>query len=164
MLYTEFIMNTKPNVPEEIFMGKEEYSWRIDWRVNGWLFLAALLSGFSDVMFPQVTRQWPLGLRVSIVVIEFGMIALWARDLRRWICGMDELHRRTTTTAVLFAVGATFFFMMLWHGLEKVGFFAAIMPTAKHGGGWDICTVGLGFLLMTYFYFGAQALINRRYR
>ena len=53
----------------------------------------------------------------------FAAILLWVRDLVRWIRGMDELHRRITLAAVLFAVSATFFFVMLWHRLEVAGFF-----------------------------------------
>lgn len=164
MLYTAFIMNTKPNVPAEIFMGEKEYSWRKDWSVNGWLFVAAIISAFCDVMFPQMTRQWPLEVRVGIVCAEFAAIALWVRSLTLWIRGMDEMHRRITTMSVLFAVSATFFFAMLWHCLDRAGLFNAILPKPKAGGGWDICTVGHEFLLLTLFYFIGQTIFNRRYK
>ena len=164
MLYSGFVMNAKPNVPGEIFLGEKEYSWRADWRVNGWLFVATIISALADVMFPHVVRQWPLGGRAAIVVAEFLAIALWAHGLTRWIRGMDELHRRITTSAVLFSVSATFFFLMLWHRLERAGLFDAILPGSKTGVGWDICTVGHGFLLLTLFYFAGFSFFNRRYK
>ena len=157
-------MNAKPNVPGEIFMGEKEYSWRTDWQVNGWLFVATLISAFADIMFPQVVRQWPLGWRVSIVLAEFLCIALWVRNLTHWVRGMDELHRRITTSAVLFAICTTFFCLMLWHRLERAGLFDAILPGSKAGVGWDICTVGHGFLLLTLFYFAGFSFFNRRYK
>ena len=164
MLYTGSIMNTKPNIPDEIYFGKKEHTWRRDWQVNGWLLVATLISAFSDVMFPFVVKQWPLGWRVGIVAAEFLAIALWARDLTRWIRGMDEMHRRITTSVILSAVSATFFFMMLWHRLERAGLFDAIFPQPKAGGSWDIRTVGHGFLLLGLFYFVAQGIFNRRYK
>jgi hypothetical protein len=108
MLYTACIMNNKPNIPGEIFLGEKEYSWRADWKVNGWLFVATLISCFSDIIFHHAVWQWPLGYRVCIVLAQFLAILLWARSLTRWIRGMDELHRRITTSAVLFAISATF--------------------------------------------------------
>lgn len=157
-------MNNRPNIPGDIFLGEKDYSWRMDWKVNGWLFVAAVISALCEIMFPQAVRQWPLGWRTAVVIAEFLAIALWARDLRAWIRGMDELHRKITTSAVLFAVGATFFFLMLWHRLDQAGLFA-LLPKPKHGGvGWDICTVGHGFLLMTLFYFVAQTIFNRRFK
>src|SRR5262245_61316272 len=125
MLYTGGTMNNKPNVPGEIFLGEKEYSWRSDWKVNGWLFVATLISAFADIMFPHIVRQWPLGLRVSVVFAEFFAIALWARALVRWIRGMDEMHRRITASAVMFSLGSTFFFLMLWHRLDAAGLFIA---------------------------------------
>ena len=164
MLYTGFVMNTKPNVPGEIFLGEREYSWRADWKVNGWLFVATLISAFADIIFPHIVKQWPLGWRTGIVVAEFFAIALWAQSLVRWIRGMDEMHRRITVSAVLFSISATFFTLMLWHRLDKAGFFNAFLPESKTGVGWDICTVGHGFLLLTLFYFFSFSRFNRRYK
>src|SRR5262245_477038 len=108
-------MKNKLNIPGEIFLGNQDYSWRMDWQVNGWLFVAALISCFSDIIFRQTVSQCSLTLRVGIVLGQFVAILLWARALLLWIRGMDELHRRITTAAVIFAIGATFFFVMLWH-------------------------------------------------
>jgi hypothetical protein len=157
-------MSEKLNVPDEIFLGEKEYSWRADWRVNGWLFAATIVSGACDVVFPHAIGLMPVGVRVGIALAEFLAILLWARCLAKWIRGMDELHRRITTSAVLFAVSATFFLLMLWHRLDAAGIFNAISGRPKAGGGWDICTVGHGFLLLTLFYFGGHSFFNRRYK
>jgi hypothetical protein len=164
MLYTVSTMNTKPNVPDEIFLGGKEYSWRADWTVNGWLFAATTISALADIMFPHIVRQLPLGARVGIVLAQFLAIALWARMLARWIRGMDELHRRITVSAVLFSISATFGFLMLWHRLDAAGLFNTIFASPKGGGSWDICTVGHGFLLITFFYFAGFSTLNRRYK
>ena len=164
MLYTGLVMNNKPNVPGEIFLGEKEYSWRADWKVNGWLFVATLISSFCDIIFHHAVWQWPLIWRVGIVLAEFLAILLWAKNLTRWIRGMDELHRRITTSAVLFSISATFFFLILWHRLNRAGLFEAILPKPKAGGSWDICTVGHGFLLLTLFYFAGFSIFNRRYK
>ena len=41
MLYTSHVMN-KPNLPDEIWLGKVEYSAWKDLQVNGWLMVAAV--------------------------------------------------------------------------------------------------------------------------
>ena len=163
ILYIAIIMNSRPNIPNEIYWGKE-YSLRMDQKVNGWLIAATIISAFADIMFPHVVRQWPLGWRVGIVLAEFIAIALWARALTHWIRGMDELHRRITTSAILSAVSATFFFLMLWHRLDRAGLFNAVFGDPKTGGSWDICTVGHGFLLLVHFYGIAQTVFNRRFK
>lgn len=163
MLYTGS-MSDKPNIPGEIFLDEAEYSWRADWTVNGWLFVATIISGLADIMSPQIVRQWPLAARVAIPMAEFIAILLWARGLSRWIRGMDELHRRITTSAVVFALSATFFVLMLWHRLDSAGLFNAVFGRPRGGGSWDICTVGHGFLLLTLFYFVGHRIFNRGYR
>jgi hypothetical protein len=158
-------MNSKPNVPGEIFLGTQEYSWRMDWTVNGWLIMATLISAFCDIMFPSMVAAWPLAWRVMLVLAQFSAIALWARSLTRWIRGMDEMHRRITVAAVLFAISATFFVIMLWHRLEAAGLFQALFPSpARPHASWDIATVAHGFLLLTLFYFLGHRLFNRRYQ
>jgi hypothetical protein len=162
MLYTA-AMNEKLNVPGEIVLGNQQYSWRMDWSVNGWLMVATLLSGCTDIIFRHATSQWPLGGRVAIVAAQFGFLFLWSRALGQWIRGMDEMHQRITTAAVLFAIGATFFVLMLWHRLEAAGLFAGL-ASRNPNATWDICTVAHGFLLMTLFYFLGFRFINRRYQ
>src|SRR5678815_1336473 len=108
LLYTA-AMNKKLNIPDEIWLGKKEYSIWTDWRVNGWLFVATIISAASDIMFPHWVRQCPVSLRAAIAVAPFLAILLWVRSLAQWIRGMDELHRRLMLSAILFATGATFF-------------------------------------------------------
>lgn len=164
MLYTGN-MNDAPNLPDEIWLGRKEYSLRSDVKVNGWLFVATTLSCASDIMFPHLVSQWPVAVRTLVALIPFLAILLWARNLARWIRGMDELHRRITLAAVLFTVSATFFFVLLWHRLDRAGAFQAIFPA---GGGrdisWDIATVGHVFLLLTLFYVAGFRIFNRRYQ
>jgi len=144
MLYTAPTMNNRPNIPNEIYWGKE-YSWRMDQKVNGWLIAATIISAFADVMFPHLVRQWPLGWRIGIVLAEFIALALWARALTLWIRGMDELHRGITTSAILSAIGATFFFLMLWHRLDRAGLFNVVFGDPKTGGSWDVAPSAMAF-------------------
>jgi hypothetical protein len=74
------------------------------------------------------------------------------------------MHRRITTSAILFAVSGTFFVLMLWHRLDAAGVFNTFFGWPKVGGSWDICTVGHGFLLLVFFYFVIQSIFNRRYK
>jgi hypothetical protein len=131
----------------------------VDFKVNGWLFVAAILSGASDIVFSQQVKQWPLALQVVVALVPFGAILLWARSIVRWIHGMDELHRRITMSAVLFAISASFFIVLLWHRLVVSGAFPS-----KPGASWDIGTVAHVFLLMTFFYFLSYFVVNRRYQ
>ena len=155
----------KPNSPDQIWLGKPEYSWRADWTVNGWLFAAALLSGASDIAFRNIVTQWPVTLQIVIGLLPFVAILLWARSLAGWIRGMDELQRRITVSSVLFAVSASFFVVMLWQGLHRAGLFLALGPVGKNGASsWDITTVGHAFLMLTLFYMIGHSAFNRRYQ
>jgi hypothetical protein len=162
MLYSGFVMNNKPNIPDEIFLGSnKEYSWRTDLKVNGWLMVAVLISGASDFFFQQQVKELEVTLRTLIALAPFFAILFWVRSLAQWIRGMDELHRRITLAAVLFSVSATFFFVLLWHRLEVAGFFEVVCPGRQS---WDIGTVGHVFLLMTLFYILGHSIFNRRYK
>jgi hypothetical protein len=162
MLYTLF-MNNRPNLPDEIWLGKKDYSAWVDWKVNGWLFVATIIAGVSDIMFPHEVKQWHIAVRTLVALIPFLALLLWVRSLARWIRGMDELHRRITLAAILFTVSATFFFVTLWHRVDKAGVFQAISPKYSDAS-WDIGTVGHIFLLMTFFYFLGYRTFNRRYQ
>jgi len=153
----------KPNNPDEIWLGKAEYSMWTDWKVNGWLFAATIFSGLCDIVFQRQVKQWDVALRAAAAVLPFVAVFLWMRTLARWIRGMDELHRRITMEAVLFTTSATFFFVMVWHRLERAGVFQAIIPGGNAGATWDIGTIGHVFLLMTFFYFLGYRLSSRRY-
>ena len=164
MLYSDSIMNTKPNIPEEVIPGKN-YSFWADMRVNGWVIVAVIIRGASDALFPHVVRQWPFGWRLAITMAPFLVTLLWVRDLARWIRGMDELHQRISLAAILFAISATLFFVLLWHRLDKVGFFQAVFPASKNPDArWDICTFGHSVLVLALFYFLGHFIFNRRYK
>ena len=137
----------------------------MDWQVNGWLFVATMISAFSDIVFVSAVKQWPLTWRIAIVLAQFLALSLWARSLTKWIRGMDEMHRRITMSAALFSISATFSVVMLWHRLDTAGFFQAIFPSSKNpNASWDIATLGHTFLLMTLFYFVGFSIFNRRYK
>ena len=158
-------MNNKPNLPDEIWLGKKEYSAWTDWKVNGWLFVATIISGVCDIMFPHEVQQWQITARALVALVPFVALMLWVRSLARWIGGMDELHRRITLAASFFSVSVTFVFVMLWHRLERAGFFQSIWSAGKYSEArWDIGTVGHVFLLMTFCYFFGYRIFNRRYQ
>ena len=158
MLYTPNRMN-KPNLPDEIWLGKKDYSWQSDLKVNGWLFVATLVSAASDIIFVSTVRQWSLALRVLIAVVPFIAILFWARSLARWVRGMDEMHRRITLAAILFTMSACFFVVMLWNRLDAAGVFPS-----RPGTSWNIGTIGHVFLLMTFFYFLGFRIFSRRFQ
>jgi hypothetical protein len=148
----------KPNIPDEIWLGKEEYSAWKDLKVNGWLMVAALISGASDIVFRSALREWPIYWQVMVALLPFLAILLWAQSLLRWVRGMDELHQRVTLSAVLFSTGASFFVVLLWQRLVGAdGLFSGAAAS------WDIGTVAHVFLLMTFFYFIGFRIFNRRY-
>jgi hypothetical protein len=157
-------MSEKLNVPADIFPGNKQYSWRTDWAINRWLLVATVISAFADVIFRNATAQWPLVGRTAIVLVQFLALLLWSRSLARWIRGMDEMHQRITIASVLVAVGATFFFLLLWHRLDAAGLFRACFPSQNPHGTWDIGTVGYAALLLTLFYSIAFRGFNRRYQ
>jgi len=153
-------MNNKLSFPDEIAFGRKEYSWRRDWQVNGWLIFATIISALADIMFPHIVSKWPAHWQAIVVLVQFLAISLWARSLVRWIRGMDELQRRITVSAVLFAVSATFFLIMLWHRLNAAGLFQALFGP----GHWNIGTVCHAYLLLTIFYFSSHTFFTRRYQ
>ena len=158
-------MQKKLNTPDEIWLGKKEYSFWTDWKVNGWLFVATFVSCASDIMFPGQVREWPMALRGLVTVAPFIALLLWVRSLARWIGGMDELHRRITVAAILFTVSATFFVVMLWHRLARAGVWDAVFsPGGRAVASWDIVTIGHVFLLLTFCYFLGYRIFNRRYQ
>jgi hypothetical protein len=164
MLYT-CGMDKKLNVPDEIWLGKKDYSFWKDWKVNGWLFFAALFSCATDIMFPGQVREWPVALRGLAAVLPFIALLLWARSLAQWIRGMDELHRRITVAAILFTVSATFFVVMLWHRMTRAGVWDALFsPSGAPATRWDIMTLGHVFLLLTFCYFLGFKVFSRRYQ
>ena len=158
-------MNSKPSVPEEMILISREFSWRKVWVVNRWLFAAALISYFCEVLFGLTTRQWPYGWRLAILFTEFLCVLLWARSMVRWIGSMDELQRRLTVATMLFSVSASFFFFLLWLRLEGEGFFHATFgPPFSKNNTWGIYSIAHVFVLLSGFYGLGYLLFIRRYK
>lgn len=161
-------MNNKPNLPEalDLMGGKQDYSLRTDWKVNGWLYAAVIISGASDVFFFQQIRDWPMALRAMVALTPFLALLLWIwmRSFSRWIRGMDELHRRITLAACFFATAATLFVVTAWNRVGQEGVFQALFPVKlKPDAGWDIAGVWVILGLMAGFHILGGKIFNRRY-
>jgi uncharacterized protein YacL len=159
MLYTASIMNNKPNIPDEIDFRKKDYSFRADMKVNGWMFVALIISVGSDVLFSDEIKTWQLVWRVIIAIAPFLAILVWVRDLTRWVRGMDELHRRITLTTIVFAVSTTLFVVALWHLLAKAGIWQTFFRNF-----FDPNSVWVILSLMMAFYFHGYRIFNSRYK
>jgi len=163
MLYIP-AMSTKSPVPDELIMFDKQFSWRRAWKVCRWWFVAFLISAVFDVIFPEMKKQWPLALRVTIVLAEFFALLLFMFDAARWIRGMDELQRRITLAAFLFSVSASFFLFVLWLRLEREGFFNAVFGPPVMNGTWGISSVAHACALLGGFYGVGFLIFKRRYK
>ena len=187
-------MNNKPNIPEELIPG-ENYSFWTDIKVNGWLIVAMLTAFVSDMLlhsnaprffhleekdWPVVfgllhphAEDWPIVIRVIIELIPVIFSLLWARNIARWIRGMDELHRRITLEASLFAVIGTLLVVTAWHRLDKSGVLEAIFkPPSPPLERWDyrqLAHLDLNHFVLIIgllggFHFLGHCIFNRRYK
>ena len=120
MLYSGGVMNTKPNVPDELAPGRPEFSFRRDFQVNAWGYVALTLSISGDVLVHS-HQDWPVLWRVVIALCPIIPALLWGRVFARWIRGMDELHRRMTVEVCLFATTTVLFLFTALHPLVKYG-------------------------------------------
>ena len=95
MLYSASM--NKPNLPEEIGLGKWIGSWRGSLNRGGaaWMFVV-YLSDVPGGWLLQHHTGWPLGLRLLISLVPLAATLLYVRGLARWIRGMDELHEQVT--------------------------------------------------------------------
>ena len=160
MLYINSIMNSKPNVPGEIVIADQEFSLKKAWNVNAWIFVAAVTSALSDVIFSAELRCWPVGLRLAILIFEFAAVLLWVRRLAKWIRGMDEMHRQITIATFLFSVTATLVFTLLWLRLEVGGFIEALFGCRT---GFGMGTLSFAILVHSVFYgVGHHLIFSRR--
>src|SRR4051812_9557901 len=96
----------KPNLPDELEPGKSDYSFRKDLKVNGRGYVATMLSLSGDLLLPR-HKDWHVALRTAFALSPIIPALLWGRVFADWIGGMDELHRRITLGACLFATTAT---------------------------------------------------------
>ena len=160
MLYTGFVMNNKPNIPDELdpIFGKKNYSLRKDLKINAWGYVAMAMSFAGDVLLPS-HKDWPVALRASIALVPIVPALLWGRVFARWIRGMDELHRRMTVEVCLFATTATLFFFTVLKPLVNAGIFQPLEKT-----GLDLHTWwGTSWLLVCFYILGSRFL-HRRYK
>jgi hypothetical protein len=148
-------MNNKPNVPEELDPLTKDYSFRTDIKTNGWAWVAIGTSFVGEVVLLPQHKEWPVALRAVIALSPLLAGLLWVRSAARWIRGMDELHRRITLAAGLFAVTATLFVVTGLHLLVVAGVFSAdLQATAGFIIVWLVCC----------FYILGHGIFNRRYK
>jgi len=155
-------MNTKPNLPEEIMFGRH-YSIQANIKANAWAFAAMLLSWAGDLLL-LLREDWDVAQRAIIVVVPLLISLLWARSFARWIRGMDEMHRRITLEACLFATSATLFVVTAWHLLDKSGVFQAGSEMTKLRLDSHFHTASFPLSLVLGFYLLGYAMLNRRYQ
>ncbi|HKW30444.1 MAG TPA: hypothetical protein VJT54_13990 [Verrucomicrobiae bacterium] len=147
-------MNNEPNLPEELAPGKY-YSFRAEMKVNGWCWVAVLTSFAGECWLLPHHKDWPVMLRTIVALVPLVASLLWVRSVVEWIRGMDELHRRITLAACLFATIATLFVVAALHLLVVAGVFSAkFQATAGFVVIW----------LVVCFYILGQAIFNRRYK
>jgi len=148
-------MNIKPNLPEEIAPGGRQYSFRTDMKVNGWSWVAVLTSFVGEVFWLPYHRGWPVAARMVIALAPLLASLLWVRSVLQWMRGMDELHRRITQAAVVFATVATLFIITASHFLVVAGVFPPRFQATE------------GFVviwLVVCFYILGHNIFNRRYQ
>jgi hypothetical protein len=167
-------MNNKPNIPEEVIFGTKQFSHRTEGKVNFWLLFAMVTGAASDLLFHSKLpygllrdnhQDWPVMLRAVIELIPVFASLLWARSMVRRIRGMDELHRRITLEAWLFAAIATLFFVSIWPLLDGAGVSAAVLQaTYVHLEVLDKPNFPLTLGMLWLFYFLGHSITNRGYK
>ena len=154
MLYTT-LMNSKPTLPQEIEPGSGHYSFRTEIRVNGWAWAAVLTSFVGEVLLLPHHKEWPTALRAVVALVPLFASLLWVRSMMQWVRGMDELQRRITTAASLFASVTTLFVIAASHLLVVGG----VLPVRFHA------TAGFVVIwLVVCFYLLGRGIFNRRYQ
>jgi hypothetical protein len=159
-------MNNRPNVPEEIGLGKQ-YSWRASLKAGGGWMMLVFLTDLPGRYLIEHHHDWPLVLRALIAMIPLMASLLYVRSVARWVRGMDELHRRVTLEAFLFATVVYLFLSGGWLLLDHAGVWAALalgsglhlerVPFSQATCTWMLC--------LTYVFFGVgYSILNRRYR
>jgi hypothetical protein len=164
MLYNASTMNNKPNIPDEVMLYWKNYSFWADMKVNGWLIVAALTAGVGDIWLPY-NKDCPFMLRVIIALAPLPASLFWVRDVARWIRGMDELHRRITLGACLFATTCTLFVIAAWQRFKQEVIMGAIFqPSRLHFENIAFTEYELTLGLVFVFYLLGRAIFNRRYK
>lgn len=124
-------------------------------RVNGWSWVAVLTSFVGEVLLLPKHMDWPTALRVFIAFVPLMASLLWVRSVMQWVCGMDELQRRITTAASVFATVTTLFVITVLHLLVV----ASVFPIRFQA------TAGfVNIWLVVCFYLLGRGIFNRRYQ
>ena len=148
-------MNSKPTLPQEVEPGSGHYSFRTDIRLNGWSWAAVLTSFVGEVMLLPHHKDWPIALRAAVALLPLIASLLWVRSVMRWMRGMDELHRRITVAASVFASTSTLFVIAASHLLVVAG----VLPVRFQS------TAGFVIIwLVVCFYLLGRRIFNRRYQ
>lgn len=156
-------------------IGSGEFSLRTDGKVNVWLLVAMVAGAANDVLFhsnylpgffQEGYQRWPVACRALIELIPVFAALLWVRSLLRWVQGMDELHRRTTIQAWLFATGATILFLSIWPLLESAGIAALVLRETQtiHLEALSKPNFPVTMGMIWIFHLAGQAVINRYYK
>lgn len=152
-----------PNTPGDFWLSRE-YSPKKDLTVNATMLIAVLIAAGTDILFRQRFSQVSLPVRSILAALPFALLLFWIGSLRRWIGGMDEMHRRIAISSSCFAVVCTLWFLMLWHRLDKAGLFQSLFAPGKPNANFDILTISHAFLLLVLFYAIGYSRYNREYR
>ena len=155
---------SKPNEPDEILFTAREYSIWKDWKVNGWMFIALIISSATEVFFPEQIKRWAIGWRALAAIAPFVAILLWMRALSRWIGGMDELNRRITLATCFFATAATLFCATVCRVLDRADVWPSMPMVADLRLFFDPGKVWVLLSLMTAFFIHGYKIFNRRYQ
>jgi len=161
MLYT-YCMKERPNRPEEIMLGPS-YSLRANLKANTWAFVAMLLSWAGDPLL-SLPRDWTVAQRAIIALVPLLVSLLWVRSFMRWVRGMDEMHRRLSVGACLFATSVTLFVVTLWHLLDEAVVFQAGSRMVRLHLDSHFHTASFPISLVLVFFFLGYAIFNRRFK
>ena len=147
-------MNNIPTVPQELEPGSGHYSFQTDLKVNGWSWIAVLTSFVGEVLLLPKHTDWPPALRVVVALVPLIASLLWVRSIVRWVRDMDELQRRITSAASVFATVTTLFIIAALHLLTVAQVFPIHFQASA------------GFILIwlvVCFYLLGRKIFNRRY-
>ena len=124
-------------------------------RVNGWSWVAVLTSFAGEVLLLPRHKDWPPALQAAVALVPLLASLLWVRSVMQWMRGMDELQRRITTSASMFATVTTLFVIAACHLLVVAGVFPVHFQASA------------GFIiiwLVVCFYLLGRGIFNRRYQ
>lgn len=153
-------MNNKLNLPEEVL-----YSWRGSLKAGGGWMMLTFLTDLPGNYLIEHHKDWPLGLRIVVVLIPLMATSLYVRSIARWVRGMDELHRRVVLEGFLFSTVAYLGLAAAWFLLNQAGVWEAIAHvTSLHLERipFSNCTL---IICLTYILYGiGYSFLNRRYQ